>query len=323
MAGGAAKESRKNPRNGKAPAYQWYPGDALADEAMTMMTLEEEGAFRRLLDHHYREHSIPADAEELRRLCKWITPSRFRKIWERIGKCFVPKPGDPSRLVNSRAEEQRRALDDFAENASAGGIQAAANMTAEQRSERASKAAKTKHGAANEKAESKQPPANAVLSPANTASSTASASSEDPEEIDSAGARAGGVQPPSTPLPPPPVTPGLALFVALVARADRCGLMPDRAVGQLLQEKATAEARAAGADPVKYAESVCDAFEVYRLSLEPSMRPDWSDAALRKHWPRLTRIVAGKEAMPSEWSAPAASRRTRGDTSVTASDPRF
>jgi len=323
VAGGAAKGSRNNPRNGKAPAYQWYPGDALSDEAMTTMSLEEEGAFRRLLDHHYREHSIPADPEELRRLCKWITPSRFRKLWARVGKCFVPKPGDPSRLVNGRAEEQRQSLDEFTANAAAGGIQAAANMTAAERSERASKAAKAKHVAANEKAGSKQTPANSVLSPANTASSTASASAEDPEETDSAGARAGGAQPPSTPLPPPPAAPGLALFMALVARQDRCGLVPDRVFAQVLQEKATAEARAVGADPVKYAEAICDAYEGYRLSLEPNMRPDWGDAALRKHWAKLTRIVAGKEVMPSEWSAPAASRRTRGETTVTASDPRF
>ncbi len=98
--------AKKKPRAGKAPAYQWYPGDALADEAVATMTLEEEGAYRRLLDYHWREGSIPADPEELRRLCKWISPRRFAEIWSRIGARFAPAE-HPGRLINQRAAAQR------------------------------------------------------------------------------------------------------------------------------------------------------------------------------------------------------------------------
>jgi len=137
---------------------------------------------------------------------------------------------------------------------------------------------------------------------------------EDPEETDSAGAGVGGVR-------PQPVTPGLAHFMALVSRSERCGLMPDSAVAKVLQEKATAEARAVGADPVKYAEAICDAYDAYRASFEDTrMQPDWTDGGLRKHWARLTRIVAGKEPMPKPAGAPgtAAGARRRSDAPPTA-----
>jgi hypothetical protein len=35
----------------KPPAYQWYPKDYESDEAVRLMTYEQEGIYRRLLDH--------------------------------------------------------------------------------------------------------------------------------------------------------------------------------------------------------------------------------------------------------------------------------
>ena len=79
---------------------------------MSTMTLEEEGAFRRLLDHHWREGSIPADPEELRRLCKWVSPRRFAAIWKRISGRFTPSPIE-NRLVNLRSAAQKTDLEEF------------------------------------------------------------------------------------------------------------------------------------------------------------------------------------------------------------------
>lgn len=100
-------------REGKPPAYQHYPADYLSDEDTATMTLEEEGAYRRLLDHHWREGSIPADPEQLRRLLKWIPMRRFRAIWAKVGGCFSPAADRPERLVNERLAMQRQELEDF------------------------------------------------------------------------------------------------------------------------------------------------------------------------------------------------------------------
>jgi len=51
-----------NPK-GKAPAFQFYAADWLADEAVSVMSLEEEGAYIRALCYCWREGSIPADED--------------------------------------------------------------------------------------------------------------------------------------------------------------------------------------------------------------------------------------------------------------------
>ena len=50
---------------GKAPAYLWYPKDYLADANTVLMSLEEEGAYRRLLDYCWLEGSIPGDMKAM------------------------------------------------------------------------------------------------------------------------------------------------------------------------------------------------------------------------------------------------------------------
>jgi len=52
------------------PAFQFYAADWLADADVTMMTLEEEGAYIRALAFCWREGSIPADEKRLSVLLK-------------------------------------------------------------------------------------------------------------------------------------------------------------------------------------------------------------------------------------------------------------
>ena len=52
----------------KSPAFQWYPKDILASARVQMMTLAEEGAYRRLLDFCWLNGSIPNDAGKVARL---------------------------------------------------------------------------------------------------------------------------------------------------------------------------------------------------------------------------------------------------------------
>jgi hypothetical protein len=53
-----------NPK-GKAPAFQFYAADWLADEAASVMSLEEEGAYIRDLCYCWREGSIPAGSTRM------------------------------------------------------------------------------------------------------------------------------------------------------------------------------------------------------------------------------------------------------------------
>lgn len=120
----------------------------------------------------------------------------------------------------------------------------------------------------------------------------------DPEDTHTAGVRRAVV----TPLSPLPPVPPRGEFAALVARADRGGLLPDRDLVDALAELSRDTARAQGTDPVRMAHDACEAFEFYRASCAPAMRPDWSGSALRRHWGRLTRIIAGTDPPPEPWS---------------------
>lgn len=91
----------------KVGAYLWYPRDFAADEHVLMMTLAQEGLYRRLLDHQWLHGSIPAALPDLARLCKGLTVPTMRKLWPGVLPCFQPLPGDPSRLVNPKMERVR------------------------------------------------------------------------------------------------------------------------------------------------------------------------------------------------------------------------
>lgn len=160
-------------REGKAPAFQFYAADWLADENVRTMSLAERGAYIDLLAFCWREGSIPNDADRCARLLG-CTPKEMRSAWETVRARFTD--GEPGRLVSLRMEQQRAETDAYLNRAGNGGRAASENMTPEERSERARKAAIAKHTAANEQAERKQASANDSLASANTASATASAS---------------------------------------------------------------------------------------------------------------------------------------------------
>ena len=71
------------------------------------MTLEAEGAYRRLLDHQWLNGSIPDDIKALARICGKITPARMGKLWPMIAPCFVPleAPMDSGQVVRQSGED--------------------------------------------------------------------------------------------------------------------------------------------------------------------------------------------------------------------------
>lgn len=89
----------------KQPWYPWFARDFNADEPVLLMTLEEEGAYRRLLDHQWLHGSIPDDVKALGVICKNTPPARMQKLWAAIAGCFTAS--DHGRLVNARLERVR------------------------------------------------------------------------------------------------------------------------------------------------------------------------------------------------------------------------
>jgi uncharacterized protein YdaU (DUF1376 family) len=104
-----------------APAYQWYPRDHLADPRVRMMTVEQEGAYRILLDYQWANGFIPVDLKQLATICKNMPIPRMRQIWPALAPCFVPAEGDPARLYNRRLERVRVAARAYKDHQSKAG----------------------------------------------------------------------------------------------------------------------------------------------------------------------------------------------------------
>lgn len=85
-----------------APAFQFYASDYLADANVQMLTLEEEGAYIRLLAYCWREGDLPADPDALAKLCKGC-PTDVITV---VARLFILRP-DKTRLTHKRLEEER------------------------------------------------------------------------------------------------------------------------------------------------------------------------------------------------------------------------
>lgn len=103
------------------PAFQFYADHYLADENVQLMSLEEEGAYIRLLAFCWREGSIPADEVLLSRLCKGANLDIIRVVT----KCFQPMFECGSRLVHPRLEAERKKQEEWRKKSSDGGKKSA------------------------------------------------------------------------------------------------------------------------------------------------------------------------------------------------------
>lgn len=109
----------------KSPAFQRYPKDYLGDELVMRMTLEEEGAYNRLMDFAWLEGSIPADMRGLAALCKNVSLKKMTAIWETIGCKFAAHPDLPGRLIHKRLERERDKQKVWSEKSREGGKRSA------------------------------------------------------------------------------------------------------------------------------------------------------------------------------------------------------
>jgi uncharacterized protein YdaU (DUF1376 family) len=102
-----------------SPAFQWYPKDALSSIRLSMLTLEEEGAYRRALDFCWLHGSIPSDPNKLIRL---IGKGCTLEVAQAIIPMFEEVDGQ---LYHERLEQERTKQKAFrekqAENGKRGG----------------------------------------------------------------------------------------------------------------------------------------------------------------------------------------------------------
>ena len=106
----------------KSPAFQWYPKDFLSSHRVAMMSLCEEGAYMRALSFCWLHGFVPADTKQL---CKMIGKNCSVKIAEVVKEMFVLMPGDETKLIHERLDEERRKQDEWREKSSIGGKRSA------------------------------------------------------------------------------------------------------------------------------------------------------------------------------------------------------
>lgn len=106
-------------KSDKSPAFQWYPKDVLSSKRVAMMTLAEEGAYRRSLDFCWLHVTLPADLTQLAMI---IGKNCTQEIAEVVKKMFEEKDGQlrHKRLDKERLKQKKRSKAQ-SENGSKGG----------------------------------------------------------------------------------------------------------------------------------------------------------------------------------------------------------
>lgn len=97
----------------KGPPLPWWPRDFATDEHVALMTWEEQGIYRHLLDMAWLHGSIPADPAALAKLCRNIHLRSFRKVWAKLSSRFIATDGNPCRLTNGKLERVRVESEDY------------------------------------------------------------------------------------------------------------------------------------------------------------------------------------------------------------------
>src|SRR5437899_3414994 len=96
--------SEDGPKVNRPPAFQLYARDWLVDTAH--LSLEDQGAYMRLLCHQWIEGPLPSNREELaRRLgLKSRRMTQFDRLWSRIGHHFPTIDGSSATENDNHSE---------------------------------------------------------------------------------------------------------------------------------------------------------------------------------------------------------------------------
>lgn len=109
----------------KAPAFQFYARDWLSSASVTVMSTAAEGAYIRLLAHHWLAGQLPSDVQQIRRLTK-CGPREFAKLWPELEPHFPVSAENPQVRVNPKLAAQRAEDDAYRASRSADGRKGAA-----------------------------------------------------------------------------------------------------------------------------------------------------------------------------------------------------
>lgn len=112
----------------KDPAFLLYCTTWLQSGDVASLSLEQQGAYMRLLCFAWLDGSIPAAPDELQHMLG-VTEEVFGRIWPKLSRRWSEVPGTPGRLINKRQEEERaerkRKAEEMRERGQAGGKRSA------------------------------------------------------------------------------------------------------------------------------------------------------------------------------------------------------
>ncbi len=103
----------------KSPSFQWYAADYLASQRVQMLTLEEEGAYIRMISYCWLHGSIPYDAV----LCAKMVGKGASTTLIRVVQPLFKRCG--SKMVHERLEVEREKQAKWREKSAAGGLASA------------------------------------------------------------------------------------------------------------------------------------------------------------------------------------------------------
>jgi len=106
----------------KRPAFQFYPGDYLGSQRVALMTLEEEGAYIRLLCYCWQHGSIPSNPDQIARL---IGKGASTTLATTVATMFQPHTENASLLVHERLEQEILKQNEWARKSAEGGKKSA------------------------------------------------------------------------------------------------------------------------------------------------------------------------------------------------------
>lgn len=106
----------------KTPSFQFYPSDWLSSQRVQLMSLEEEGAYVRLLCYCWNHGRIPDDMERLSRI---IGKGASTTLATTVSTMFQPDGNNDGWLIHERLEQEREKQRRWKQKSSEGGRKSA------------------------------------------------------------------------------------------------------------------------------------------------------------------------------------------------------
>jgi uncharacterized protein YdaU (DUF1376 family) len=185
----------------KLPWFKFYPADYIGSERTVLMTLEEEGAYIRLLSYCWIHGSIPADPIQIAALIgKNCTPA----LAVSVAQAFQVDARNEDRMVHARLNSERKQSEDRSKERGASGKRGASARWGKRKPDgSAINQPSNSHGSGNGSVKKEPLAKNGDSDPDKDADTEDTLHTAPP----SGGAAGTEVKPPATEPPPPPPPP--------------------------------------------------------------------------------------------------------------------